>query len=112
MQENKELNEEYGTSGRIRGINYDFSKNKGSGVSGDKSKIYDDLSSDEEESEVKSEVRSRLNNSSKNKTSKFKSNEIKRPIICICNNLYAKSISLLRKEAFVFNIKKVDEKKP
>ena len=36
---------------------------------------------------------------------------IQRPIICICNDLYAKQLSLLRKEALVFNLKKIDEKK-
>jgi chromosome transmission fidelity protein 18 len=33
-------------------------------------------------------------------------NEIKRPIICICNDLYAKVLTVLRKEALVFHIKK------
>ena len=36
---------------------------------------------------------------------------IQRPIICICNDLYAKHLSLLRKEALVYNLKKIDEKK-
>ena len=36
---------------------------------------------------------------------------IQRPIICICNDLYAKQLSLLRKEALVYNLKKIDEKK-
>ena len=36
---------------------------------------------------------------------------IQRPIICICNDLYAKQLSLLRKEALVYNLKKLDEKK-
>jgi chromosome transmission fidelity protein 18 len=33
-------------------------------------------------------------------------NEIKRPIICICNDLYAKVLAVLRKEALVFHIKR------
>ena len=46
------------------------------------------------------------------KKNKNNSNEgAKRPIICICNDLYAKQLSLLRKEALVYNIKKIDEKK-
>ena len=36
---------------------------------------------------------------------------IQRPIICICNDLYAKQLSLLRKESLVYNLKKIDEKK-
>ena len=36
---------------------------------------------------------------------------IQRPIICICNDLYAKQLSLLRKEALVYNLKKIDDKK-
>ena len=32
-------------------------------------------------------------------------NVVKRPIICICNDLYAKVLMPLRKEALVFNIK-------
>ena len=36
---------------------------------------------------------------------------IQRPIICICNDLYAKHLSLLRKESLVYNIKKIDDKK-
>src|SRR5690606_29985672 len=34
-----------------------------------------------------------------------KSNHVKRPIICICNDLYSKVLTILRKEALVFNIK-------
>lgn len=33
-------------------------------------------------------------------------NNIKRPIICICNDLYAKVLKQMRKEALVFNFKK------
>lgn len=36
---------------------------------------------------------------------------IKRPIICICNDIYARSLTLLRKEALVYNLRKTDEKK-
>jgi chromosome transmission fidelity protein 18 len=37
--------------------------------------------------------------------SKSNKNVVKRPIICICNDLYAKVLMPLRKEALVFNIK-------
>lgn len=36
---------------------------------------------------------------------KPKINGVKRPIICICNDLYAKVLTVLRKEALVFRIK-------
>lgn len=36
---------------------------------------------------------------------------IMRPIICICNDLYSRSIATLKKDALIFNIKKVDQKK-
>ena len=42
---------------------------------------------------------------------KEKNSIVKRPIICICNDIYAKSLISLRKEALVYNIKKVNEKK-
>ena len=45
------------------------------------------------------------------KKNKEKNSIVKRPIICICNDIYAKSLILLRKEALVYNIKKVNEKK-
>ena len=51
-------------------------------------------------------------NENKYKRRKQNTNQgIQRPIICICNDLYAKQLSLLRKEALVFNLKKIDEKK-
>jgi DNA polymerase III delta prime subunit len=40
-----------------------------------------------------------------------KKNEVSRPIICICNDLYAKVLNVLRKEAYVFNIKKANPAK-
>lgn len=40
-----------------------------------------------------------------NDKSKSSKNLVKRPIICICNDLYAKVLMPLRKEALVFNIK-------
>ena len=42
---------------------------------------------------------------------KPKKNEIRRPIICICNDLYAKVLTVLRKEALVFHIKKANPNK-
>ena len=50
-------------------------------------------------------------------TSKFKrknkknENAIKRPVICICNDIYNKNLLLLRKESLVYNLRKNDEKK-
>ena len=41
-----------------------------------------------------------------NKDKQINKNSIKRPIICICNDLYAKALKPLRKEALVFNFKK------
>lgn len=38
-------------------------------------------------------------------------NSIKRPIICICNDLYAKVLKPLRKEALVFNFRKGNNQK-
>ena len=37
-----------------------------------------------------------------------KKNVVKRPIICICNDLYAKVLMNMRKEALIFNIKKAN----
>ena len=47
----------------------------------------------------------------KKNTKKKDNSGIKRPIICICNDIYAKALTLLRKEALVYNIKKTDDKK-
>lgn len=41
-------------------------------------------------------------------TNKVQKNSTKRPIICICNNLYAKVLTPMRKEALVFHIKRSD----
>ena len=68
----------------------------------------DDLSFEDKE---KNEDDTYENNNVKTKKNKQKNYSIKRPIICICNDLYAKQLILLRKEAFVINIKKADEKK-
>ena len=68
----------------------------------------DDLSFEDKE---KNEDENYENNNVKTKKNKQKNYSIKRPIICICNDLYAKQLILLRKEAFVINIKKADEKK-
>ena len=68
----------------------------------------DDLSFEDKE---KNEDDNYENNNVKTKKNKQKNYSIKRPIICICNDLYAKQLILLRKEAFVINIKKADEKK-
>ena len=68
----------------------------------------DDLSFEDKE---KNEDENYENNNIKTKKNKQKNYSIKRPIICICNDLYAKQLILLRKEAFVINIKKADEKK-
>ena len=68
----------------------------------------DDLSFEDKE---KNEDENYENNNIKTKKNKQKNYSIKRPIICICNDLYAKQLILLRKEAFVITIKKADEKK-
>ena len=69
----------------------------------------DDISNNMDEDEESN------NNINENKFIKRKQQQnnqgIQRPIICICNDLYAKQLSLLRKEALVYNLKKIDEKK-
>lgn len=60
----------------------------------------DNESNDKEEKKPKKNIKKKDNNSG-----------IKRPIICICNDIYAKALTLLRKEALVYNIKKTDDKK-
>lgn len=42
---------------------------------------------------------------------KSQKNGIRRPIICICNDLYAKVLVSMRKEALVFNIKRANPQK-
>jgi len=44
-------------------------------------------------------------------SNKKKNNYVKRPIICICNDLYAKVLINLRKEALIFNLKKANPTK-
>ena len=71
----------------------------------------DDISNGMEEEDENNNIN---NNIDENKIIKKRNNMnqgIQRPIICICNDLYAKQLSLLRKEALVFNLKKIDEKK-
>jgi len=41
-------------------------------------------------------------------SSKINKNIIKRPIICICNDLYAKTLAPLRKEGLVFHLKRAN----
>ena len=65
----------------------------------------DDISNiteDDDENTINEKVNNRKRNTNQG---------IQRPIICICNDLYAKQLSLLRKEALVYNLKKIDEKK-
>jgi chromosome transmission fidelity protein 18 len=65
----------------------------------------DDISNIEEDDDEN-------NNNEKTYNRRRNTNQgIQRPIICICNDLYAKQLSLLRKEALVYNLKKIDEKK-
>ena len=71
----------------------------------------DDLSFDDKEKNDKNDFDDYDNFNFKNKKNKNKNSSIKRPVICICNDLYAKQLILLRKEAYVINIKKPDEKK-
>lgn len=49
-----------------------------------------------------------LDDENDGKGSKNTKHTMKRPIICICNDLYAKVISDLRKEALVFHLKKAN----
>jgi len=51
---------------------------------------------------------SSINEAKEKKASKF---ILRRPIICICNDLYAKPLKQLRKEALLFNIKKANPNK-
>lgn len=52
-----------------------------------------------------------LNGENEEPKKKAAQNQIKRPIICICNNLYAKVLVNMRKEALIFNIKKANPEK-
>lgn len=67
----------------------------------------DDKSSEDNDSDNEEDKKNK-------KATKKKDNAntgIKRPIICICNDIYAKALTLLRKEALVYNIKRTDDKK-
>ena len=66
----------------------------------------DDISNMDEDEESNNGV-----NENKYIRKKQNNQGIQRPIIFICNDLYAKQLSLLRKEALVYNLKKIDEKK-
>ena len=71
-----------------------------------------DLTSDDDEISNITEDDDENTNNEKVFNRKRNTNQgIQRPIICICNDLYAKQLSLLRKEALVYNLKKIDEKK-
>ena len=71
-----------------------------------------DFTSDEDDISNIDEDDDENNNNEKTYNRKKNINQgIQRPIICICNDLYAKQLSLLRKEALVYNLKKIDEKK-
>ena len=71
-----------------------------------------DLTSDEDDISNNDEEEDENNNNEKAYVKRRNTNQgIQRPIICICNDLYAKQLSLLRKEALVYNLKKIDEKK-
>ena len=71
-----------------------------------------DLSSDEDDISNNDEDDDENTNNEKTYVKRRNTNQgIQRPIICICNDLYAKQLSLLRKEALVYNLKKIDEKK-
>lgn len=63
--------------------------------------------SDSQKKKNKSSIQDKENNAN----SKGKKNHVKRPIICICNDLYAKVLLNLRKEALIFNIKKANPQK-
>ena len=72
-----------------------------------------DITDDDDISNGMDEDEESNNGINENKYIRRKQNNqgIQRPIICICNDLYAKQLSLLRKEALVYNLKKIDEKK-
>jgi hypothetical protein len=71
-----------------------------------------DLTSDEDDISNNDEEEDENTNNEKAYVKRRNINQgIQRPIICICNDLYAKQLSLLRKEALVYNLKKIDEKK-
>ena len=71
-----------------------------------------DLTSDEDDISNNDEDDDENTNNEKTYVKRRNTNQgIQRPIICICNDLYAKQLSLLRKEALVYNLKKIDEKK-
>ena len=71
-----------------------------------------DFTSDEDDvSNIDEEDDENTNNEKTYNRRRNNNQGIQRPIICICNDLYAKQLSLLRKEALVYNIKKIDEKK-
>lgn len=71
-----------------------------------------ELTSDEDDISNNDEDEDETTNNEKAYVKRRNTNQgIQRPIICICNDLYAKQLSLLRKEALVYNLKKIDEKK-
>ena len=71
-----------------------------------------DITSDEDDISNVDEDDDENTNNDKSYNKRRNNNQgIQRPIICICNDLYAKQLSLLRKEALVYNLKKIDEKK-
>ena len=81
--------------------NNNYNQNKENDIT-DEDDISNNMEDDDESINENKYIRRRPNNNSQ---------AIQRPIICICNDLYAKQLSLLRKEALVFNLKKIDEKK-
>lgn len=71
----------------------------------------EDYGDDEESDSTKKKNKTSLENKENNAISKAKKDHVKRPIICICNDLYAKVLLNLRKEALIFNIKKANPQK-
>jgi len=71
----------------------------------------DDDNHDESSDTPKRKNKSSIEDKENNTIAKIKKNHVKRPIICICNDLYAKVLLNLRKEALIFNIKKANPQK-
>ena len=106
---NNEKNSNYGGKANFARYNRNKKNAKNSNAFNNKENDYtsdeDDVSNiteDDEENTNNEKVYNRKRNTNQG---------IQRPIICICNDLYAKQLSLLRKEALVYNLKKIDEKK-
>ncbi len=74
-------------------------------------KMESDESSEDNDDEEFQKKKNKNTSSGDKENSNKKKNFVRRPIICICNDLYAKVLLNLRKEALIFNIRKANPQK-